>query len=420
MTRVREWSPKQRELRREIIAGPRRHVPVVGAIASGKSEAACQALAVRSAMLSPDMDVCIAARSAKVLQRTVLPAVVRGVESYGGTVVRRAEHWECTSVVPGKPWRIIAAIGNNDAAAELISGSNLAAAYVDEATLVPRSLVTELKQRVRVGRHPKLVYSMNADAPTNFMKVEVVDRVADGTLDGRYFEFHHADNPSLNADIVAGWDGELTGHVHKRMMLNLWVATTGAVFPHAAEAIRKPPKPETETPLGVRWGLDIASSSITAAVLLAAYSGGRWWVVAEHTIDGREGSPVPHPEQMRQIVAKFAATGLPAPSSIAIDPSAVDARLALREALRDHGWHIEPEPADNDIVAGTRWLSRLIDGKRLRIAPECRHTINDLVSLRWDETAAETGADVIDKKSTLVPGNHHGDAIRYAMIGLAP
>ena len=148
------------------------------------------------------------------------------------------------------------------------------------------------------------------------------------------------------------------------MVLGEWTATSGAIYPHALEAVRKvPPKPPTRY-----WvAIDVASSGVTHAGLIAEYSDGRSWLVDEWRYDGRDQGQMRDVDQVKAIRQDL--VGDRNVHLWIIDPAAAAFRAELTEQLGDHR---RVRMAENDVLEGIQRTSRWLQEGWISIAPTVR------------------------------------------------
>lgn len=319
-----------------------------------------------------------------------------------------------TAVILG---RTVALVGASDVKAfRRIRGANGAAAYVDEATLLPAGFLTELLGRMSLPG-ARLFMTTNPDGPAHWLKVEYLDQA--GGLNLRHFTFTLDDNPSLDPAYVAAIKAEHKGLWYRRLILGEWVAAEGTVY----EAW-DPDRMVVDGLPGIdRWlalGVDYGTTNPLDAVLVGRgkdpddgltrlYVGAEWrhdpkvakvrLTDAQHSANLREwlGQLALDPERPDQVGVR--------PDFWTVDPSAAS---FLEQLVADRVRGIQP--ADNAVLDGIRTVSSLMGADRLRVHSSCVPLIRELASYSWDDKATQEGQD-----KPLKVADHAADALRYAI-----
>lgn len=200
---------------------------------------------------------------------------------------------------------------------------------------------------------------------------------------------------------------------YRRFILGEWGAFGGKRFQcwdpsiHVADPFEIPPSWE------VVLGIDYGWSHATVAIWCAIDFEGRWWVIGEHY-----GKELPISAHARAIKDMNEHLGV-SPSSIWLDPSTWAKRTEYESPaleFADHG--VFAGRAQNDRLGGWNRIDEMLtermdDGlPRLRIFSTCTNLIRELPSLK-----IKAGTDDVDKDL----GNDDApDALRYAIMSRMP
>lgn len=303
-----------------------------------------------------------------------------------------------------KIWgRTIDVVGANDERAEAkIRGSEYVGALLDEVTILPENFVKMLFSRLSVPG-AKLFGSTNPDSPFHWLKVDYIDKQA--TMDVKVFSFNLEDNPALDEDYKRNLKKEYSGLWYQRYIEGRWVLAEGAVydfFDEALHTIPHPPSPATFYIVGVDYG-----TSNPCVFTLIGYNSGSYpnmWLEKEYYYDSkaknRQKSDSEYAIDMIEFLRGYQA------KAIYIDPSALSFKVELRKQgvqnLMD---------ADNDVLSGIRFTSKLISNGTFKICRICNNAIKEFSTYVWDERASNRGID-----QPLKQNDHVMDSIRYALF----
>jgi PBSX family phage terminase large subunit len=200
---------------------------------------------------------------------------------------------------------------------------------------------------------------------------------------------------------------------YRRFILGEWGAFGGKRFQAWDPAVHVVEPFEINPAWEVVCGIDYGWSNPTAAIFCAIDFEGRWWVIDEHY--ERE---LPVSAHAKAIKAKERA--LPtSPSSIWLDPSTWAKRSEYESpALEFADYGIFAGRAQNDRLGGWNRIDemltmRMADGyPGLRIFSSCENLIREIPSLR-----IKPGTDDVDKEHG---DDHAADALRYAIMSRMP
>ena len=388
------WSQRQMEVVRAIADDSLDVVTIAGPVQAGKTRAAVFGLLRWLTLHHQGEDVILCTRTARQMQGSILKMAAEFARLIGASWRRRGEGWEIGSQ-GGAPNRLYPVYASDESAESRARSYSAIGALVDEATLLPQSVVTTIADRCsRPGA--RLVISTNPAGPHHWVKTTYIDDAPDTH---RHIKFSLADNPTLTRRYVAGLQTRYTGAWRARMVEGEWVSAEGSVFPLVLEAVGRRP------PAGAMWrwtaGADWAHSSVTHVVLIGHHVDGTRWAWAEWRHDGAEQGRLTETQQAQRIRRWIGDREL---SGIWVDPSAP----ALIAALRREG--MRARRADNDVLAGIQYVAQETESGAVRIASHCRELVAELSDYRWDPDAAAAGID-----KPLKERDHGPDALRYAL-----
>jgi len=419
------WSPKQAELVAAVYGGlnpppGKRHVIASGPVRSGKSYPLNHAWIDIAANGWRNADFGLVTASDPRRQAVLAEMAYICAAMNVGWKNRRGY------VEFGDRNRLWSWIGNTSTAHRQVQGLTLAGGMADEAVEVhPRSLV-ELSARCTPlgdGAPPPVViaYSTNPGSPSAPFKTAVMDAIEAGKRAGKVVYFGCADNPTLAESELR--ELELSypeGPERDRNFHGHWTSATGAMHPEAALWVQKPPQPDTEMPGSYYVAWDPAEVGVHHALLIAAYSKGRYWVVREFRWDGRRKGAIPKAEAARKVIALREEAHLPISKWI-VDSADQAAAALLHNELRHAPWPEHHRPDYSATVVESKWRKpRIVEStravnalgaqKRLFLSPQVPELKAELEGLTWAEGKfAEHGVEEPDANAS----RHGVDALRY-------
>ena len=278
--------------------------------------------------------------------------------------------------------------------------------WATEAPLYPPDLISEFINRMANAplETRKLVMDCNPEGgPEHWFKMDWIDRIVTGQIDGRYFDFGPNDNPTMTPEKWAATCDLLPdGPEKQRKTEGVWVASAGLIFDFAKwEVIGRKPKTE---PKFLDVSIDVADSGVTHALLIGHYPS-EFWVIDEWRYDGNvEGSLSPA-AQIQKIQGRFASHGRIVRW---VSDTGAGFQASLQEAkLRGLiGGVVVPPVKDVDVGIST--TLRMLQRGQLRVHKTNAGLITDAGRYIWDPNLAALGIDKPLKK------NDHGpDALRY-------
>ncbi|MFB9283154.1 PBSX family phage terminase large subunit [Pseudoclavibacter helvolus] len=314
--------------------------------------------------------------------------------------------------------RLVHVVGANDARSESkIRGMTVAAAYVDEVTVIPHEFFMQLLGRMSVTG-ARLFGTTNPDSPAHWLKRDFLDKLK-GLPHWRAFHFVMSDNPSLTPDYVEARRREYTGLWRKRFIEGRWVAAEGAIFDMFDSSMHVVPwksLPPMQRLLGV--GVDFGTNNPSTGVLLGQSRekvGNRYrsrlYLLDEWGYDSKESTAgTLSPSQQAGLFKSWLHdTHLPyetalRPEFVIVDPAAPHFQKELNlEGISTSG-------GLNDVSWGLSMMASLFSEQQLVVSDRCDRLIKELPGYAWDPKKAKEGLDVPVKVA-----DHWIDASRYVV-----
>ncbi|APD18533.1 terminase [Streptomyces phage Picard] len=369
-----------------------------GSVRSGKTVASLLAFVIAVATAGPSGLIIVVGRSLQTIERNVLEPLQD--RALFGPLARHIVHTRgaTTATILG---RVVHLIGAADARAEgRLRGLTAQLAYVDEATLMPEAMWTQLLARLSVPG-ARLYATTNPDSPRHWLRTQYLDRLDE--LDMREWHFRLADNPSLSAEYIASLHAEYTGLWRRRMIDGAWVVAEGAIYADWDEA-----RHVVDTLPEMRrhvLGIDHGTTNPFSAVLLGIGTDDRLYACAEWRYDGRATHRAMTDYQYSAAIrAWLAGLGI-TPEWTFVDPSA----KSFSTQLWQDG-HPGVARADNTVADGIRSVASLLAADRLLVHQSCEGLLGELPGYSWDPAATLRGED-----APLKINDHSCDALRYAI-----
>jgi len=297
--------------------------------------------------------------------------------------------------------RVIHLVGANDERAQRrIQGSTLALAYVDELTLIPQGFFRMLLSRLSVTG-AMLFGTTNPDSPFHWLKTEFLCKE---DLDMKIFKFKLDDNPSLSQSYIDNLKKEYSGLWYKRYIDGDWVLAEGTVYDFFDEEdhiIDIPPGPAEYYVIGIDYGTSNPTTFSLIGYNRKLYP--NLWLEKEYYYDSRAMNRQKTDTEYVEDLKKFIAGKVV--RCIYVDPSAASFKLEMsRQGL---GGIID---ADNDVINGIRFKSKLLSNGTYKICRCCSNAIREFQTYRWDEKVSLRGEDKPIKEH-----DHSLDGQRYAL-----
>ena len=397
-----QLAPKQAS---SVIDAVRHHAKVSvweGAVRSGKTIGSLLAFLILVATASKRGEIVVIGRTRESVARNVFGPLMDA--SLFGPLAKLVTYTAGapTAKILG---RTVHVMGASDARAEaVLRGLTVAAAYVDEATLVSEQFWMQLLARCSVPG-AKVYATTNPDGPSHWFKKKVIDRVSE--LGYARYTFLLDDNLALlreNPEYVAQLKREYKGLWYRRFILGQWVQADGAVYDlwdekrHTVSLAQVPAMDRV-----IAMGIDHGTTNSTRGHLIGI-GAGKLWVLDEWA--PTTGLPdVTQSALLRAWLAKRQPEPWRTPEWVYLDPAAA----SFKAQLFTDG--LVPAPAHNAVLPGIRTVSSLLAVDRLVVVREnCPHLITNIPGYVWDSKATDKGEDKPVKEN-----DHEVDALRYGV-----
>ncbi|MFF5501251.1 PBSX family phage terminase large subunit [Streptomyces roseolus] len=384
-----------------------------GSVRSGKTVASLLAFVIAVATAGPSGLIIIVGRSLQTIERNVLEPLQD--RSLFGPLARLVVHTRgaTTATILG---RTVHLIGAADARAEgRLRGLTAQLAYVDEATLLPEAMWTQLLARLSVPG-ARLYATTNPDGPRHWLKTGYLDRAAELNLHEWHFKL--ADNPSLSPEYVASLAAEYVGLWRRRMIDGAWVVAEGAVYDmwdedrHVIDSLPQ---------MRRYWaGVDYGTTNAFSAVLLGLGVDGRLYACSEYRHDSRatnrQLTDSQYSEALRRWLADYRPPGTPDNGPKGVEPewTFIDPSAASFSTQVWADGHSNPARASNSVGDGIRSVASLLAADRLLVHASCAGLLGEFPGYSWDPKATARGED-----APLKINDHSVDALRYVVHSTA-
>ena len=310
---------------------------------------------------------------------------------YGTSRVSNIRSGDNTATMFGETVYCLGA--DNISHADRIRGSSIKYCYGDEVATWNSEVFEMLKSRLDKS-YSCFDGALNPQSPTHWLK-----KFLDSNADIYQQKYTIFDNPFLDPAFVDNLCREYAGTVYyQRFILGEWTLAEGLIYPMYEKALESPPEGEPE-----QYGLsiDYGTQNAFAGLLWGKY-GEVWYVLREYYYSGRDtGVQKTDNEYADDLDAFTDGIGNEAAKlRTIIDPSAASF-IAL---LKKRGKY-RVVPADNAVADGIRETASCMAQGKIKINPECKSVVKELMGYVWDDKAGE------DKP--VKENDHAMDAMRY-------
>lgn len=284
--------------------------------------------------------------------------------------------------------------GKDDSSYQLIQGRTLAGVLLDEVALMPQNFVLQAISRCSVTGS-RLWFNCNPESPSHWFYNEWI--LQPEVHNALHLHFQLEDNPSLSAEKIAEYKTWYSGVFYQRYILGEWVCAEGLVYEFGEENITDEQTAGAEYFISVDYGT------------LNAFSAGLWSVtgdkatrIKEYYYSGRTEQALKTDEEYCDEIDSLA-KGYRI-SKVVCDPSAASFITALRRR------NYAVLKADNDVLDGIRYTSRLLKNGNIKIHRSCTDFIREIKLYSWDNKANE---DRVIKEN-----DHSMDDFRYFVYSI--
>ena len=270
-----------------------------------------------------------------------------------------------------------------------VQGLTVTAAFIDEATLLDRSFIETVYQRLSFDES-LMFMAMNAHNPHHWIKKTYIDDRPDNVrvFSSLFDENQHLSNVRKKDLLNMNKMGLLYG----RNIKNEWTPASGIIYPVTNEQIVTLEEP---LPLCQYVGVDVGN--VTAAVGINK-GVGRSYVVDEYYYSRIEeyGEIKTQSEHAEAIVAKFGKQ-----ATYLIDPS----NPTMKKEFRKLG--VAALAAKNPVMEGIGLVSQRLFNGQLLINNKCERLLEEMASYSWNEEETDKPVKI---------GDHACDALRYVIM----
>jgi PBSX family phage terminase large subunit len=328
------------------------------------------------------------------------------------------------------------AMGAKDEGSEkYLRGKTVGIAYVDELTLLPKSFVMMLLNRMS-PTGARLYATTNPDNPFHFVKTDLLDnKIMRERGDVWSAHFTLADNPNVSDEYKAFISNAYTGIFKRRYVLGEWVVAEGSIYRDSWNEDEILYDDESRPPGLLQRGgyadhfIPCDYGTTHRHVYLDIYDDGKTlWVEREYVWDS-QATMQRQVDELGRITCTpdmSGASDILQTSAQKTDKQYVDDLIAFMGPNCDAQVIVPPEAAsfdaeltqrgiwkidaDNEVMDGIRMVSTMLQRRLIRIHRRCCCLIERLQTYAWDEKAALRG-----EEQPLKVKNDEPDALRYGV-----
>ena len=365
-----------------------------GAVRSGKSFV-CLLRWIDFCINGPPGPLVICGRTDKTIKRNIIIPLLNLV---GNSLTYQEGKGEIS--LYNRKMYVIGA--NDDRAETKIRGSEFVGALIDEATLMPENFFKMLLSRLSIPG-ACLFASTNPDSPFHWLKRDFIDRAHE--IDIKTFKFNIYDNPSLSKEYIDSISSEYKGLWYKRFIQGDWVIADGTVYDFFDESIHvishKPYEADYYI-VGVDYGTTNPCAFVMVGYCASSYP--NMWVEKEYYFDSRkelrQKSDYDYVNDFIRFIDGYHV------KATYVDPSAASLKQEfMRNGVRGIA------DAENDVLAGIRFLGQLLTNGSLKICRDCPNLIKEFSTYAWDPKASARGED-----KPLKANDHALDGLKYCLF----
>lgn len=286
--------------------------------------------------------------------------------------------------------------GKDESSYQLVQGITAAGCLMDEVALMPRSFVEQVLGRCSVAGS-KFWFNCNPENPGHWFFIEWVKKCKERNI--LHLHFTMDDNPGLDPEIKARYEGMFSGVFYRRYILGEWVRAEGLIYPmfdkdaHVVKADQTP-KPRHRYYVSVDYGTvnpfaaglyDYDPVKQTATMIREFY----WKGGSANRLDN-EG----YYQKLKELIGDFPI------QYIVIDPSAA----SMIETIGKYGEYAVKK-ANNDVLNGIQDVTKYLNHGVLYFDKSCVETFKEFEAYSWDEE--------FDEDRVIKENDHSMDQLRY-------
>ena len=392
------FSPKQRQVLTWWLCGDWEAIICDGAVRSGKTFSMGLSFFLWAQNRFHGRQFGLCGKTISSLRRNLLTELVPCLRQLGMSVREKRSENLLVVRFGGHENRFLLFGGKDESSAALIQGSTLAGVLLDEAALMPRSVVEQACARCSVPGS-RLWLNCNPEGPQHWLYREWILKARErNTL---YLHFTMEDNPALSKSIRARYRSSYSGVFYRRFVLGEWTAAQGLVydfFDRERDAEPAPEGPFAEWRISVDYG-----TANPASFGLWGRKDGSWYRVEEFYYDsrkaGRQKTDAEYVEDLKRLA------GGRSIRRVIVDPSAA----SFIEALRRQGFQVVR--ADNDVADGIRVTADLLRQQKIVLCRNCEDCLREMELYCWEERG--------DRDAPRKEHDHAMDDMRYFAMDVA-
>lgn len=366
------------------------------------------------------MSFGMAGKTISSFKRNVWLTLVQMLKGRGYKVSKVPDMHDAFIISKGKVENYFYIFGGKDERSQdLVQGFTAAGFFFDEVALMPESFVSQALARCSV-EGAKMWFNCNPDGPFHWFKVEFLDKLEE--KNALHIHFLLEDNPSLSDKVINRYKRMFGGIFYDRFILGLWVLAEGVIYSMFTKEMVI-----DDIPAGVKitdkWiGVDYGQANATVFLLIGLGSDNKLYIMDEYYHSGRtnpiQKSPRGYSKDYFKWKVKNGVDGAPVNQRYTyIDPSAKGFIRQLFEdgerKIRNANNTVRTQGSKVDELAGIELVSSLIEADMVRVLKQCKNTVGEFSSYRWDPKAQEERGE--DKP--VKQNDHCMDALRYVCNG---
>jgi PBSX family phage terminase large subunit len=304
---------------------------------------------------------------------------------------------------------IIIGGGANKASNKLIKGFTLGSIYVSEANECDESFIKECFDRTISSNLRKIFFDINPKNPQDYFYTEILDVHEENSLTYKNYgyvwqHFTIADNMSITDERMAEilttyrrnsiwWERDIAG---------LRTAAEGIVYSNFTDKNKyvdgDDHSPNFDLYYNRHYVIDYGTIHPFACLEMIEQTiegVTNYYCNDEYYYDSTKTHKELAPSDYADAVEKF--IDGKRTKAIIVDPAAADFRAELRKHNQRSKETAPTINADNEVVAGIRLVTNLLQTKKLWINKKCVNLIKELSAYIWDAKAAEHGKEQVVK-----------------------
>ncbi len=223
MIRIRNLSDKQRKVLTWWADGSRTRnrdaIICDGAVRSGKTFCLGLSFFTWAMEQFSGAQFALCGKTIESVRRNLLYALVPLLETQGFQIKEKVSKNRLEVSFCGRENVFYLFGGRDESSAALIQGITLAGAFLDEATLMPRSFVEQTAARCSV-EHAKLWFSCNPESTEHWFYREWVSKAEE--RNALRIQFTMRDNPSLSREVLERYERSFHGVFYRRSNSSGW------------------------------------------------------------------------------------------------------------------------------------------------------------------------------------------------------